>query len=169
MANEPITTVVGNLAGDVELKFLPSGIAVANFTVASTPRTFNRDTNAWDDGETFWLRCSIFREYAEHCAESLSRGMQVMVHGALKSRSWDKDGTKMTSIEMNVQDVGPTLRWSTASVTKTDRSNGGRVEHNNQGRTVATSQGTKPHPGGNRTKPGNDPWATGTPQDEPPF
>ena len=128
MTGEPITTIVGNLAGDPELRFTPSGAAVANFTVASTPRTFNKQTNAWDDGETLWMRCSVWRDMAENVAESLSKGTRVVVTGRLKQTSYEKDGQKRTSIEMDVDEVGPSLRYATARVNKTERQQGGNQQ-----------------------------------------
>lgn len=125
MSNTPIT-VVGNLTADPELRFTPSGAAVANFTVASTPRKFNKQTNEFEDGETLFMRCSVWREAAENAAESLARGVRVIVTGNLVSRSWeDKDtGQKRTVMEMQVDEVGPSLRYATAKVTKVDK--GGR-------------------------------------------
>ena len=122
MSNTPIT-VIGNLTADPELRFTPSGAAVANFTVASTPRKFNKQSNEFEDGETLFMRCSVWREQAENAAESLARGMRVVVTGNLVSRSWeDKDtGQKRTVMEMQVDEVGPSLRYATASVTKVDK------------------------------------------------
>lgn len=126
MTGEPIITVTGNLTADPELRFTPSGAAVANFTVASTPRSFNKQTSEWDDGEALFMRCSIWREYAENVAESLSKGARVIVTGRLISRSWeDKDsGQKRTVMEMQVDEVGPALRYATARVTKAERQGG---------------------------------------------
>lgn len=127
MAGETTITVIGNLTGDPELRFTPSGAAVANFTVASTPRTFDRQSNEWKDGETLFMRCSVWREVAENVAESLHRGTRVIVSGRLKSRSWDdkETGQKRTVIEMDVEEVGPSLRYATTQVTKTTRGGGG--------------------------------------------
>ncbi len=108
------------------MRFTPSGAAVANFTVASTPRTFNRTTNEWDDGETLWMRCSAWRDMAENVAESLAKGTRVVVTGRMKSRQYEKDGQTRTSIEMDVDEIGPSLRYATARVNKTDRSSGGQ-------------------------------------------
>ena len=120
-------TITGNLTSDPELRFTPSGAAVANFTVASAPRIFDRQANEWKDGETLFMRCSVWREQAESVAESLRRGMRVIVSGKLKSRSWDdKDGQKRTVIEMDVDEVGPSLRNATAKVTKTERTSNGQ-------------------------------------------
>lgn len=126
MSNEPTLTVVGNLTSDPELRFTPNGAAVAGFTVASTPRQFDRQTNEWKDGETLFMRCSVWREAAENAAESLTRGARVIVTGRLVSRSWEtKEGEKRTVMEMQVDEVGPSLRYATAKVNKTQRTGGG--------------------------------------------
>ena len=126
MAGETTITVIGNLTGDPELRFTPSGAAVANFTVASTPRTFDRQSNEWKDGETLFLRCSIWREAAESVAESLTKGTRVIVQGRLVQRSYEtREGEKRTVYELQVDEVGPSLRYATAKVTKTQRSGGG--------------------------------------------
>ena len=142
MAGEPPITVVGNLTADPELRFTPSGAAVANFTVASTPRTFDRQTNDWKDGESLFLNCSVWRQAAENAAESLTRGMRVIVSGRLKARSYEtREGEKRTVFEIDVDEVGPSMKYATAKVTKTSRSGGG--------------QGYGSGGGG-----GDDPWAT---------
>src|SRR6187431_3373491 len=126
MAGETIITVIGNLTNDPELRFTPSGAAVANFTVASTPRAFDRQTNDWKDGETLFLRCSIWRDAAENVAESLHKGSRVIVSGRLKSRTYDtKEGEKRTVVELDVDEVGPSLRYATAKVNKTQRGSSG--------------------------------------------
>ena len=128
MAGETTITVVGNLTNDPELRFTPSGSAVANFTIASTPRTFDRQTNEWKDGETLFLRASIWREAAENVAESLVKGTRVVAQGRLKSRSYEtKEGEKRTVMELEVDEIGPSLRYASAKVTRTQRSssNGG--------------------------------------------
>lgn len=117
------TTIVGNLTTDPELRFTPSGAAVANFTVASTPRTFDKNSNEWKDGETLFMRCSVWRDAAENVAESLARGTRVIVTGRLRSRSYEKDGEKRTVIEMDADEVGPSLRYASAKVTRAQRSN----------------------------------------------
>jgi single-strand DNA-binding protein len=123
MAGETIITVVGNLTDDPELTFTPSGAAVANFTVASTPRTFDRQTNEWKDGDALFLRCAAWRQLAENVAESLQKGQRVVVTGALRVRQFERqDGSKGTSVELNVDEVGPSLRYATAKVTKVSRS-----------------------------------------------
>ena len=123
MAGETVITVVGNLTADPELRFTPSGAAVASFTVASTPRTFDRQTNEWKDGEALFLRCSIWRQAAENVAESLQRGMRVIVQGRLQQRSFEtREGEKRTVVELEVDEIGPSLRSATASITKQPRS-----------------------------------------------
>ena len=145
MAGETTITIIGNLTGDPELRFTPSGAAVANFTVASTPRTFDRQSNEWKDGETLFMRCSVWREAAENIAESLHRGTRVIVTGRLKSRSYEtKEGEKRTVVEMDVDEVGPSLRYANAKVTKTSR--GG---------------GSGDFGGGGFGGQQSDPWATG--------
>lgn len=120
MAGEPIITVIGNLTADPELKYVGSGTPVASFTVASTPRTLNRSTNEWEDGEAMFIRCSVWRDYAENVTESLSKGMRVIVQGRLQVRTYQRqDGSQGTSVEMQVDEVGPSLRYATAQVTKT--------------------------------------------------
>ena len=127
MAGETPITVVGNLTADPELRFTPSGAAVANFTVASTPRTFDRQTNDWKDGEALFLNCSVWRQAAENAAESLTRGMRVIVSGRLKARSYEtREGEKRTVFEIDVDEVGPSMKYATAKVTKTSRSGGGQ-------------------------------------------
>ena len=122
MAGETIITVVGNLTADPELRFTPSGAAVASFTIASTPRTFDRNTNEWKDGEALFLRCSIWRQAAENVAESLTRGMRVIASGRLKQRSYEtREGEKRTVIELDVDEVGPSLKYASAKVNKTQR------------------------------------------------
>ena len=119
MANETTITIIGNLVADVELRFTPSGAAVANFTVASTPRTFNKASNEWEDGNTLFLPCSIWRDAAEHCAESLTKGTRVIVQGRLQQRSCDdREGNKRTIYEVAVDEVGPSLLRATAVVTR---------------------------------------------------
>ena len=156
MAGETPITVVGNLTADPELRFTPSGAAVANFTVASTPRTFDRQTNEWKDAETLFMRCSVWREAAENAAESLTRGTRVVVSGRLVSRSWeDKEtGQKRTVMEMQVDEVGPSLRYATAKVTKTQRGGGGGQ---GGGWGGGAPQGGNGGFGGQQA----DPWASG--------
>ena len=126
MAGDTVITVIGNLTADPELRFTPSGAAVANFTVASTPRMFDRQTNEWKDGEALFLRCNIWREAAENVAESLTRGSRVIVSGRLKQRSFEtREGEKRTVVELEVDEIGPSLKYATAKVNKASRSGGG--------------------------------------------
>jgi single-strand DNA-binding protein len=125
MAGETVITVVGNLVDDPELRFTPSGAAVANFRIASTPRTFDRQSNEWKDGDALFLSCSVWRQAAENVAESLQRGMRVVVQGRLKSRTYEtREGEKRTVFEIEVEEVGPSLKYATAKVTRTTRSGG---------------------------------------------
>jgi len=179
MAGETIITVVGNLTDDPELRFTPSGAAVANFTVASTPRTLNKQTNEWEDGEAMFLRCSVWRQAAENVAESLQKGARVVVQGRMRARTWEtREGEKRTSFEIDVDEIGPSLRWATAKVAKAGRSSGGGGYGASGGQpsgggdpwaTSAPQQGGgaagAPAAGG-----GQDPWgAPGVSSDEPPF
>lgn len=126
MANETPITLIGNLVDDPELRFTPSGAAVANFRVASTPRTFDKASGEWQDGEALFLTCNVWRQPAENVAESLTRGMRVIVAGRLKSRSYEtKEGDKRTVHEVEVDEVGPALRYATAKVTKTESNRSG--------------------------------------------
>jgi single-strand DNA-binding protein len=126
MAGETIITVVGNLTADPELRYTQSGLAVANFTIASTPRTFDRQSNEWKDGEALFLRASCWREFAEHVAGSLTKGSRVIATGRLKQRSYDdRDGNKRTAIELEVDEIGPSLRYATAQVTRASGGSGG--------------------------------------------
>jgi single-strand DNA-binding protein len=177
MAGETVITVIGNLTGDPELRFTPSGAAVANFTVASTPRTFDRQSNEWKDGETLFLRCSIWREAAESVAESLTKGTRVIATGRLVQRSYDtREGEKRTVVELQVDEVGPSLRYATAKVTRTQRSGGGGGGFGGGGGGGFGGGGGGSY-GGNAGGGGqqDDPWATpaggsgGGYSDEPPF
>lgn len=126
MAGETVITVVGNLTADPELRFTPSGAPVANFTIASTPRTFDRQSGEWKDGEALFMRCSIWRQAAESVADSLTKGTRVVATGRLKQRSFEtKEGEKRTVVEMDVDEIGPSLRYATAKVTKASRGSGG--------------------------------------------
>jgi single-strand DNA-binding protein len=162
MAGETIITVVGNLTSDPELRFTPSGAAVANFTVASTPRKFDRESQEWKDGDALFLRCSVWRQAAENVAESLLRGSRVMVQGRLAQRSYEtKEGEKRTVVELEVDEVGPSLRYATAKVTKASRDGGGGGSFGGGGGAGAGSGGGS-----------SDPWATQPatgPVEEPPF
>ena len=168
MAGETVITIIGNLTNDPELRFTPSGAAVANFTVASTPRTFDRQSNEWKDGDTLFMRCSVWRDAAENVAESLQRGTRVLVSGRLRSRSYEtKEGEKRTVVEMEVDEVGPSLRYATAKVAKTSRGGGG-------GGFSGSGGGGFSGTGGN-SQQADDPWATGPSgnyggaAEEPPF
>ena len=122
MAGETIITVVGNLTADPELRYTQNGLAVANFTIASTPRTFDRQANEWKDGEALFLRASVWREFAEHVAGSLTKGSRVIASGRLKQRSYEtKEGEKRTTMELDIDEIGPSLRWATAQVVKSER------------------------------------------------
>ena len=126
MAGDTIITVVGNLTADPEIRFTPSGAAVANFTIASTPRTFDRATSEWKDGETLFLNCSVWRQVAENVADSLKRGTRVIAQGRLKQRRYEtKEGEKRTVVELEVDEIGPSLRTASAAVTKNPRGTGG--------------------------------------------
>ena len=162
MAGETVITIIGNLTNDPELRFTPSGAAVANFTVASTPRTFDRQANEWKDGETLFLRCSVWRDAAENVAESLQRGTRVLVSGRLRSRSYEtKEGEKRTVIEMEVDEVGPSLRYATAKVAKTSRGGGGGGGggYGGGGGGYGGGGGGGGY-GGGQQAPADDPWAT---------
>lgn len=142
MSGETLITICGNLTGDVELKFTPSGAAVANFTVASTPRTFDKAKNAWVDGEALFMRCSLWQQAAEYAAESLLKGMRVIVAGRLKQRSYEtKQGEKRTVVELDVEEIGPSLKYATAKVTKTQRPGGGQNSGGNNGYGGGQGQG----------------------------
>jgi single-strand DNA-binding protein len=175
MAGETPITVVGNLTADPELRFTPSGAAVANFTVASTPRTFDRQTNDWKDGEALFLNCSVWRQAAENAAESLTRGMRVIVSGRLKARSYEtREGEKRTVFEIDVDEVGPSMKYATAKVTKTSRSGGGQgfTSGGNDDPWASNQSGQSGSQGGSGGQIGsqggqNGGW--GGHQDEPPF
>ncbi|MGC4999473.1 single-stranded DNA-binding protein [Streptomyces sp. DT195] len=167
MAGETVITVIGNLVDDPELRFTPSGAAVAKFRVASTPRTFDRQTNEWKDGESLFLTCSVWRQAAENVAESLQRGMRVIVQGRLKQRSYeDREGVKRTVYELDVEEVGPSLRNATAKVTKTSGGarggQGGFGGGGNQGQGGGGWGGGSggANQGGSQA---DDPWASGAP------
>ncbi|WP_406094749.1 single-stranded DNA-binding protein [Streptomyces sp. NBC_01013] len=171
MAGETVITVVGNLVDDPELRFTPSGAAVAKFRVASTPRIFDRQTNEWKDGEGLFLTCSVWRQAAENVAESLTRGMRVVVQGRLKQRSYeDREGVKRTVYELDVEEVGPSLKSATAKVTKTT-GRGGQGGQGGQGGYGGGQQGGGnwgggPGSGGQQGgggAPADDPWATSAP------
>jgi single-strand DNA-binding protein len=155
VAGEIPITLNGNLTADPELRFTPSGVAVANFTVASTPRTFDKASNEWKDGTATFMRCSIWRQAAENTAESFSKGDRVIVTGRLVSRAWeDKEGQARTSLEVQADDVGGSVKNATVKVTKVGRSGGGDFNRN--------APAEKP-------APADDPWGEGAQTDEPPF
>jgi single-strand DNA-binding protein len=176
MAGETTITVVGNLTDDPELRFTPSGAAVAKFRVASTPRTLDRATGEWKDGEPLFLSCNVWRQAAENVAESLQRGARVIVSGRLRQRSYEtREGEKRTVIELEVDEIGPSLRYATAKVQKMSRSSGG-------GGFGASGGDGGQRGGGSSGGAGysDDPWASATPagggggsgssfDDEPPF
>ncbi len=185
MAGDTVITVVGNLTADPELRFTASGAAVANFTVASTPRTLDRASNEWKDGEALFLRCNIWRQAAENIAESLTRGMRVIVTGRLKQRSFEtKEGEKRTVIELEVDEIGPSLRYATAKVNRAARSDGGgggggygsSGGGGGGGGAGGGGGGGGGYSGANRSSaPSDDPWGSAPPaggggySDEPPF
>jgi single-strand DNA-binding protein len=169
MAGDTTVTVIGNLTADPELRFTPSGAAVASFTVASTPRTFDRQSGEWKDGEALFLRCNIWRQAAENVAESLTRGARVIVNGRLKQRSFEtREGEKRTVIELDVDEIGPSLRYATAKVNKVSRGTGGG----------GGGGGGGGYGSGGQSAPPDDPWGSAPPAgpaggggyaDEPPF
>ncbi|GGK53881.1 single-stranded DNA-binding protein [Nocardia camponoti] len=187
-AGDTVITVIGNLTADPELRFTPAGAAVANFTVASTPRVFDRNTNEWKDGEALFLRCNIWREAAENVAESLTRGARVIVSGRLKQRSYEtREGEKRTVVELEVDEVGPSLRYATAKVAKAGRGGGGGGfgggGSNNAGGASAGGYNNGGGRSGGSSNAGggqdDDPWGSapaagsfgggGRMDDEPPF
>lgn len=199
MAGETIITVVGNLTADPELRFTPSGAPVANFTIASTPRTFDRQSNEWRDGDTLFLNCSIWRQAAEHVAESLQKGMRVVAQGRLKARSYEtREGEKRTVMELDVDEIGPSLRYATAKVTRSTGGGGGysgggggysgggaggagggdpwgggqQQSQGGQQSQGAQQQGNWGGQQGGQSSPGGggqDPWAVPGASEEPPF
>ncbi|MGL5826980.1 MAG: single-stranded DNA-binding protein [Nocardioides sp.] len=181
MAGETIITVVGNLVDDPELRFTPSGAAVANFRIASTPRTFDRQTNEWKDGDALFLSCSVWRQAAENVAESLVKGMRVVIQGRLRSRQYEtREGEKRTVFEIEVDEVGPSLKYATAKVTRTQRSGagfgggqgGGSVPTNDPWATTPAAGGPSSQAGvaASESQAAADPWAApGVGSEEPPF
>ena len=189
MAGETVITVVGNLVDDPELRFTPSGAAVANFRIASTSRTFDKQSNEWKDGDALFLSCAVWRQAAENVAESLQKGMRVVVQGRLKSRQYEtREGEKRTVFEIDVEEVGPSLKYATAKVTRASRGGGGGGGYGGGGggnspqgggaqgggqaddpwATPAPQQGGGPQ--GGAPSGGQDPWgAPGVSSDEPPF
>ena len=171
MAGETVITLVGNLTADPELRFTPSGAAVASFTVASTPRNFDRQSGEWKDGEALFMRCSVWRQAAENVAETLTRGMRVLVSGRLRQRSYEtREGEKRTVVEMEVDEIGPSLRYATAKDHKVSRGSGG----GGFGGSGGSGGGGGGGYGG--SAPMDDPWGSAPPagsgpmaDDEPPF
>lgn len=179
MAGETVLTLVGNLTADPEIRFTPSGAAVASFTVASTPRTFDRQAGEWKDGQALFMRCSIWRDAAENVAESLTKGTRVIVQGRLVQRSYTtREGENRTVVEMQVDEIGPSLRYAKAQVTRQPRGGGqsgptafgsGIGQPQQQAPVQPPAAGTWQAPQGGTP---NDPWATGGQaafRDEPPF
>lgn len=149
MAGEPLITIIGNAASDSELRFTPGGLAVATFTVAVTPRI--KQGNEWKDGDTTWFRCTVWREMAEQVAETVTKGMRLIVHGRFKTRQYEKDGQTRTSVEIDVEEVGPSLRYATARIQK-----------------MARSSGSSGSSGGQSSGGGfDDPWSTSAPAGSP--
>lgn len=170
MANDTPLTIVGNLVEDPILRFTGQGAAVANLTIASTPRTFDKNANEWKDGETLFMRCSIWREAAENVAESLKKGQRVIASGRLVQRNWEQDGQKRSGVELQLEEIGPSLKYATAQVAKAERQSGQRSSGGFGGAAQSGGQ------------PQSDPWSTGVPAgsaprggndlpfyDEPPF
>lgn len=161
MAGETVITVIGNLTADPELRFTPAGAAVANFTIASTPRQFDRQSNEWKDGEALFLRASVWKEAAENVAETLTKGMRVIAQGRLRSRSYEtKEGERRTVMELEVDEIGPSLKYASAKVTRTARGNGEGAA----GRAPASSAGA----GWNNSTAGGGGWGN-PPAQDPPF
>mgnify|MGYP002654998503 CR=1 FL=1 len=154
MAGETVITVVGNLTSDPELRYTQNGLAVANFTIASTPRNFDRASNEWKDGEALFLRASVWREFAEHVAGSLTKGSRVIATGRLKQRSYEtKEGEKRTTIELEVDEIGPSLRYATAQVSRAAGGAGGSAGGARGGLPAGGDE-----PWGQPTSAGADPW-----------
>ena len=165
MAGETVITIVGNLTADPEIRTTGSGASVASFTIASTPRTWNRSTNQFEDGQALFMRCSAWRDMAEHCAQSLSKGMRVIAQGRLQQRSYQaNDGSQRTVVELQVDEIGPSLRYATAQVQKQSggyqggNANGGFGGNGYQQPQQAQQQSQAP---------ADDPW--GAPAGEPDF
>ena len=161
MANDTTITIIGNTTAPAELRYTPSGAAVVNWTVASTPRTFDKNSNEWKDGTTLFMRCSAWREMAENIAETLTdKGMRVVVTGRLTQREYEKDGQKRTVIELEADEVAPSLRYANAKVNRTQR--------NNQGGNQGAQQQNQPW-GGQQGQPAANNWGNGPANNEPPF
>ena len=166
MAGETIITVVGNLTADPEIRTVGNGSSVASFTIASTPRTWNRNTGQFEDGQALFMRCSAWRDMAEHCAQSLSKGMRVIAQGRLQQRSYQaQDGSNRTVIEMTVDEIGPSLKYATAQVQRQQHGNGGGFQGNNAGGFAGGARDQQPQQ--QSQAPADDPW--GAPAGEPDF
>jgi single-strand DNA-binding protein len=165
VAGETVITVVGNLTADPELRYTQNGLAVANFTIASTPRTFDRQANEWKDGDALFLRASVWREFAEHVAGSLTKGSRVIAQGRLRQRSYqDREGQQRTSIELEVDEIGPSLRYATAQITRAAGGGGGRGQvggGNGGGQQGGGNGGWNNNGGGNASAGGqsDEPWS----------
>ena len=178
MAGETIITIEGNLTAEPELRFTPSGAAVASFTVASTPRTFDKNTNSWVDGDALFLRCNCWRQMAENVAESLTRGTRVIAKGRLKQRSFEtREGEKRTVVELDVDEIGPSLKFAQATARKTERS-GGQPQQQRPQQPPQDPWATPAPPAQQQAFDANDPWGSPPPRqqapaggyaDEPPF
>jgi single-strand DNA-binding protein len=168
MAGDTVITVIGNLTADPELRFTASGAAVASFTIASTPRTFDKNSNEWKDGEALFLRCSLWRQAAENAAESLTRGMRVIAQGRLQQRSYEtREGEKRTVIELQVEEIGPSLKYASAKVNRTTRGS-------STGGGFGSSGSDSGSGGSGASAPADDPWGSAAPagggfSEEPPF
>ncbi|WP_296139399.1 single-stranded DNA-binding protein [uncultured Tessaracoccus sp.] len=170
MAGETYITVIGNLTAAPELRFTANGAPVANFTVASTPRNYDPQSGQWRDGDPMFLNCSVWRQYAENVTESLEKGTQVIVHGKLKSRSFqDREGNKRTVFEIDVDEVGPALRFATARVTKTTSRGGGGGGGQWQGNQGGGNDSWSSSNTADHNRGGDDPWGQAPQSDEPPF
>jgi single-strand DNA-binding protein len=169
VAGDTVITVIGNLTADPELRFTASGAAVASFTIASTPRTFDKNSNEWKDGEALFLRCSLWRQAAENAAESLTRGMRVIAQGRLQQRSYEtREGEKRTVIELQVEEIGPSLKYASAKVNRTTRGS-------STGGGFGSSGSDSGSGGSGGSAPADDPWGSAAPasgggfSEEPPF
>lgn len=161
---DTIITVVGNLTADPDLRFTPSGAPVANFTIASTPRTFDKQANEWKDGDALFLRCSIWREAAENVTETLKKGMRVIAQGKLKQRSYEtREGERRTVVELEVDEIGPSIRYATAQVARTRRAASAA--------SSASSAASSAQSAASSAQSADDPWGSNMPvqDDEPPF
>lgn len=166
MAGETVITIVGNLTADPELRTTSAGAQVASFTIASTPRSWNRSTNQFEDGQALFMRCSAWRDLATHCAQNLAKGMRVIAQGRLQQRSYQaQDGSNRTVIEMTVDEIGPSLKYATAQVQRQQHGNGGGFQGNNAGGFAGGARDQQPQQ--QAQAPADDPW--GAPAGEPDF